>query len=51
MRLPVIKEGLAAVKRTVLCRETLWALVLVVLLLSIAVMTADNTPTWIYQGF
>ncbi len=32
-------------------REMLWALVLVLLVFMIIIMTADNAPTWIYQGF
>ena len=32
-------------------RETLQAVILVLILIAIWVMSADTAPTWIYQGF
>jgi hypothetical protein len=32
-------------------RETVWALLLVLMIFAIFIMTSDNSPTWIYQGF
>jgi hypothetical protein len=32
-------------------RETLWALVIVLILVAVWIMTSDSAPTWIYQGF
>jgi hypothetical protein len=32
-------------------RENLWALVLFLALILLTVLTADLSPTWIYQGF
>jgi hypothetical protein len=51
MRIPVIVSFARRAKAALLCRETFWAAALALLLLAIAVMTADNAPTWIYQGF
>jgi len=38
-------------RKTMLSRENLTALLLCILLLLIVVMTADQSPQWIYQGF
>jgi len=32
-------------------RENLWALALCLLLAALAIVTADASPQWIYQGF
>ena len=32
-------------------RENLLALVLALLMIALVIVTADNAPTWIYQGF
>ena len=32
-------------------RSTAWAILLVLILIALWVMTADTSPTWIYQGF
>jgi hypothetical protein len=32
-------------------RENLWALLLCLLLIALVILTADLSPTWIYQGF
>lgn len=37
--------------RTIFNRENLLALVLALVLIALVIVTADNTPTWIYQGF
>ncbi len=45
MRLPV------KILRFLFNRETIWAALLVLLVFAIIIMTADSSPTWIYQGF
>jgi hypothetical protein len=37
--------------RHLLTRENLWALVFCLILAALTVLTADLSPTWIYQGF
>jgi hypothetical protein len=37
--------------KRLLSRENLWVLVLFLALVLITVLTADLSPTWIYQGF
>ncbi len=37
--------------RKLLTRENLFALLLCLILIAIVVMTADQAPQWIYQGF
>lgn len=32
-------------------RENLWALLLCLILVALVILTASNTPIWIYQGF
>jgi hypothetical protein len=32
-------------------RENLWAVVLCLILVVLVILTASNTPIWIYQGF
>jgi hypothetical protein len=34
-----------------LTRENLWALALCLIVIALVVLTADNSPQWIYQGF
>jgi hypothetical protein len=34
-----------------LSRENLWALIFCLILISLVILTASNTPIWIYQGF
>lgn len=38
-------------RKRLLSRENLWALVLFLALVLLTVFTADLSPTWIYQGF
>jgi len=38
-------------RRTVLTTENLYALLLCLVLLALTVLTADDAPQWIYQGF
>ena len=45
MRLPL------RILRFLFNRETLWAVLLVLLIAAIVIMTSDSSPTWIYQGF
>jgi hypothetical protein len=37
--------------KRLLSRENFWALVLFLALVLLTVLTADLSPTWIYQGF
>jgi hypothetical protein len=37
--------------RKIFSRETLWALLLCLILIAIIIATADSAPQWIYQGF
>jgi hypothetical protein len=32
-------------------RENLWALLFGLILVALVILTASNTPIWIYQGF
>jgi len=32
-------------------RENLYALLLCLILIAVLILTADQSPTWIYQGF
>jgi hypothetical protein len=32
-------------------RENLLALLLALIMIALVIVTADNAPTWIYQGF
>jgi hypothetical protein len=38
-------------RQRVLTRENAFALLLCLMLLALAVLTADASPQWIYQGF
>jgi hypothetical protein len=37
--------------RKVFTRENLYAVLLCLLLIALLIVTADQTPQWIYQGF
>ena len=37
--------------RKIFTRENVWALVLCLILILIIILTTDNAPLWIYQGF
>lgn len=37
--------------QTIFSKENLYALVLCLVILAIIIMTADQAPQWIYQGF
>jgi hypothetical protein len=37
--------------RKIVSRENLYALLLALLLVALVVLTADQAPQWIYQGF
>jgi hypothetical protein len=37
--------------RKLITRENLYALLLCLILIAIIIMTADQAPQWIYQGF
>ena len=41
----------ARLKARWLTRENVWALVLCLVIAALTVLTADISPTWIYQGF
>lgn len=38
-------------KRGIFSRENLYALLLCLILIAILILTADQAPQWIYQGF
>jgi hypothetical protein len=38
-------------KAAIFSRENLYALLLCLILIAILILTADQTPQWIYQGF
>lgn len=42
---------LQRVMRSIFTRENLWALALCLILIALVLLTADLSPTWIYQGF
>lgn len=50
VRLPV-KARLAAFWRRANTRENRWALVLCLVIIVLVILTADQSPQWIYQGF
>jgi hypothetical protein len=37
--------------RRILSRENLYALALCLILIALLILTADQSPQWIYQGF
>ncbi len=37
--------------RKLLTRENLYALLLCLILIALTILTADQAPQWIYQGF
>ncbi len=38
-------------KKSLLARENLWALIFCLVLIALVILTASNAPAWIYQGF
>ena len=32
-------------------RQTLWALLLCLIIIAVVIFTTDSSPLWIYQGF
>lgn len=49
VRLPLGEE--APMKHKLFTRENLYALLLCLILIAIIILTADQAPLWIYQGF
>jgi hypothetical protein len=47
--LPLVSES--DMLRKLFSRENLYALLLCLLLIAIIILTADQAPQWIYQGF
>ncbi len=43
------REG--AMRRWLLTRENAYALILCLIVIAVIVMTADQSPQWLYQGF
>lgn len=39
------------VSQLLFTRENLFAVLLCLILIALAIFTADTSPTWIYQGF
>ncbi len=53
-RLPAHGDEIKDMKKlyqAVFTRENLLALLLALILLALAIFTAETSPTWIYQGF
>jgi len=51
---PVIPQGESCevlMRRRLLRRENVIALILCLIVIAVIVMTADQAPLWIYQGF
>ena len=46
-----VNSGANIVLRWIFSRENLYALILCVILIAILVLTSDQAPAWIYQGF
>jgi hypothetical protein len=46
-----MRPAVSWIKRHLLTRENIWALVLCLVLIFLLIMTADQSPLWIYQGF
>lgn len=44
-------RSLDRVFRTIFSRENLYALLICLILIAILILTADQSPQWIYQGF
>jgi hypothetical protein len=42
---------LGRIARAIFTRENLLAFLLCLILIALVILTADMTPTWIYQGF
>jgi hypothetical protein len=38
-------------RERIFTRENLWALIFCLILVALTVLSADLSPTWIYQGF
>jgi hypothetical protein len=37
--------------RKIFTRENTWALILCLIVIIVIILTSDNSPLWIYQGF
>lgn len=46
-----MKEWFSRLRAMLWTRENRWALALCLILIALLVLTADLSPTWIYQGF
>jgi hypothetical protein len=46
-----VKDRLRAGWRRINTRENRWALALCLIVILLVVLTADQSPQWIYQGF
>ena len=44
-------DWLIAMLQKIFSRENLYALLLCLILIAILIMTTDQAPVWIYQGF
>ncbi len=52
MRLPLVLLNLRGwLLKHVWSKENRWALAFFLIIVLVIVLTADNTPLWIYQGF
>ena len=46
-----MRAAVAWLFRMMFCRETFWSLLICLILVSLMIMSADQSPLWIYQGF
>ena len=46
-----MKDERGAKMQKIFSRENLYALLLCLILIAVLILTADQSPTWIYQGF
>jgi len=46
-----MKLTMKRISRKIFSRENLYALILCLIVIAILIMTSDQAPQWIYQGF
>jgi len=51
VRLSLIRMGINRMSPQPFSRENLYALVLCLIMIMILILTSDQAPAWIYQGF
>jgi hypothetical protein len=43
--------GISSMKKTHRSKETIYAFILVIVIITLLIVTTDQSPEWIYQGF